>query len=205
MKQWFCLSVLLLLLSACSGVTVKEPEQGNRTAYQDRVGKIGAVSEWGLVGRISLDDGDRGGSGRLQWEVKPGNTELDFHGAMGRGAWQLEIEPGSAALRLADGSEHFADGVDALVQQQIGWPIPVKALQWWVRGLAAPGTIDAQQLGADGLLTSLAQFGWQIDFNRYASDTGVAMPVRLDARQNDYRVKLAIGRWHLPVNDVVAN
>lgn len=194
-----------MLLSGCKTVPVTKPGAGNQAAYDNRAENITSVSSWNLVGRISLDDGEEGGSGRLQWVVKDEHSTLGFHGAMGRGAWQLEIEPGGAALRLADGSEHFAAGVDALVQQQIGWPIPVKALQWWVRGLAAPGIIDAQQLDTDGLLTSLAQFGWQIDFNRYASDAGVAMPVRLDARQNDYRVKLAISRWHLPVNDVVAN
>jgi len=194
-----------MLLSGCKTAPITKPGAGNQAAYDNRSENIASVSSWNLVGRISMDDGEEGGSGRLQWVVKDEHSTLDFQGAMGRGAWQLEIEPGGAALRLADGSEYFADGVDALVQQQIGWPIPVKALQWWVRGLAAPGTIDAQQLDTDGLLTSLAQFGWQIDFNRYASDAGVAMPVRLDARQNDYRVKLAISRWHLPVNDVVAN
>ena len=194
-----------MLLSGCKTVPVTEQGIGAQAAYKNRAENIVSVSNWNLVGRISLDDGEEGGSGRLKWVVKAGHSTIDFHGAMGRGAWHLDIEPEGAALRLADGSEYFADGVDALVQQQIGWPIPVVALQWWVRGLAAPGIIDAQQLDAEGLLTSLAQFGWQIDFNRYASDTGVAMPVRLDARQNDYRVKLAIGRWHLPVNDVVAN
>ena len=194
-----------MLLSGCKTVPVTEPGIDAQAAYKNRAENIVSVSNWNLVGRISLDDGEEGGSGRLKWVVKADHSTIDFHGAMGRGAWHLDIEPAGAALRLADGSEYFADGVDALVQQQIGWPIPVNALQWWVRGLAAPGTIDAQQLDAEGLLTSLAQFGWQIDFNRYASDTDVAMPVRLDARQNDYRVKLAIGRWHLPVNDVVAN
>ena len=194
-----------MLLSGCKTVPVTEPGVGAQAAYKNRAENIVSVSNWNLVGRISLDDGEEGGSGRLKWVVKAGHSTIDFHGAMGRGAWHLDIEPAGAALRLADGSEHFADAVDALVQQQIGWPIPVNALQWWVRDLAAPGTIDAQQLDAEGLLISLAQFGWQIDFNRYASDTGVAMPVRLDARQNDYRVKLAIGRWHLPVNDVVTN
>ena len=194
-----------MLLSGCKTVPVTEPGIDAQAAYKNRAENIVSVSNWNLVGRISLDDGEEGGSGRLKWVVKADHSTIDFHGAMGRGAWHLDIEPEGAALRLADGSEYFADGVDALVQQQIGWPIPVNALQWWVRGLAAPGTIDAQQLDAEGLLTSLAQFGWQIDFNRYASDAGVAMPVRLDARQNDYRVKLAIGRWHLPVNDVVAN
>lgn len=203
MKQWPWL-LAFILLNACTSVPVAGPGVDSQTAYNSRAESITSVVEWHLVGRISLDDGDEGGSGRLQWVVKTDHSTIDFHGAMGRGAWRLEIAPGGAALRLADGNEYFADAVDVLVQQQIGWPIPVEALQWWVRGLAAPGAIDAQQLDATGLLTSLAQFGWQIDFNRYVADSGVALPVRLDARQNDYRVKLAISRWYLPT-DVVSN
>lgn len=191
-------------MNACTAVQVTTPEDDRRLAYEKRAGDIEAVSNWNLVGRISLDDGQDGGSGRLQWVVQSDHSKMDFHGAMGRGAWHLEIEPEGALLRLADGKQYVADGVDELLEQQIGWPIPVEALRWWVRGLAAPGVIDARQLDNAGLLTSLAQFGWQIDFNRYASGSGVALPVRLDARQNNYRVKLAISRWHLPVNVTTA-
>ncbi len=191
-------------MNACTTVPVTTPVIDHQVAYEKRAGEIESVSNWNLVGRISLDDGEEGGSGRLQWVVKSNDSTMDFHGAMGRGAWHLDIKPAGALLRLADGNQYVADGVDELLEQQIGWPIPVEALQWWVRGLAAPGVIDAQLLDDAGLLTSLAQFGWQIDFNRYASDSGVALPVRLDARQDNYRVKLAISRWHLPINDTTA-
>ena len=191
-------------MNACTTVPVTQPEVDHKAAYEKRAVAIEGVSNWNLVGRISLDDGEEGGSGRLQWVVKSNHSTMDFHGAMGRGAWHLDINPAEAQLRLADGSQYVADGVDELLEQQIGWPIPVEALQWWVRGLAAPGAIDAQRLDDTGLLTSLAQFGWQIDFNRYASDSGVALPVRLDARQDNYRVKLAISRWYLPIHDTTA-
>ncbi len=186
-------------------MSVKEPEPGNRAAYQDRTGKIGAVSEWGLVGRISLDDGDRGGSGRLQWDVESDSSELNFHGAMGRGAWHLQISPGKATLTEANGAEQTAAGVNTLIQDRMGWPIPVEALQWWVRGLAAPGTIEDEMLDSEGLLIHLDQFGWSVDFNRYDSTAGVELPVRLDARRDDYRVKLAISRWKMDLGDVDAN
>jgi len=201
LKQWPWLLLAFTLLNACTTVPVTTPAVDHRVAYEKRAGEIEGVSSWNLVGRISLDDGEEGGSGRLQWVVSADHSTMNFHGAMGRGAWHLEIKPGGAILSLADGNQYAADGVDALVEQQIGWPIPVEALQWWVRGLAAPGVIDAQQLDEAGLLVSLEQFGWQIDFNRYNSASGVALPIRLDARQNDYRVKLAISRWHLPTDE----
>ena len=191
------LFVVLLMLSACSGVAVKDAGPGNSLAYQNRVETLGEIHTWGLVGKLSLDDGDRGGSGRLQWNVKSDHSELDFHGAMGRGAWHLEIGPEGAVLTEANGDEQSAEGVNQLLQERMGWPIPVDALQWWARGLAAPGAIDEEKIDSEGLLISLEQFGWKVDFNRYDSVDDMALPIRLNARRDNYRVKLAISRWHM--------
>jgi len=195
----------LLLLSACSAVSVPVSVADQQLGQRQRAALIREVSSWSIVARISIDDGEEGGSGRLQWVVRNDHSTMNFHGAMGRGAWQLENGPDGVLLRRADGVEHTAVSVDELVQQQIGWPVPVSALQWWIRGLVAPGEVDEQQLEPRGLLKSLSQFGWQIDFNRYTSDSGVAMPTRLDATHKNFRVKLAISRWHMPMNDVIKN
>ena len=196
---------VLLVLNACTGVAVKETGPGNKAAYQNRAAVLAAIPEWSFVGRISLDDGDRGGSGRLQWEVRSENSELDFHGAMGRGAWHLQIGPEGAVLKEANGAEQTATGVNALIQDRMGWPIPVEALQWWVRGLAAPGAVEDEKFDSEGLLISLGQFGWRVDFERYDSVAGAVLPVRLNARRDNYRVKLAISRWRMDKSHAPAN
>ena len=188
---------MLLALHACTGVSVKESLPGDESAYQHRAEKLGAIGEWNLVGRISLDDGDHGGSGRLQWDVKTDRSELDFHGAMGRGAWHLQIGPEAATLKEANGVEQTAQDVNGLIQDKLGWQVPMDALHWWVRGLAAPGASEFMQLDPDGLLTNLDQFGWSVSFSRYDSITGIALPKRLNATRDNYRVKLAISRWQI--------
>ena len=193
------------MLNACTGVSVKESGSGSKAAYLSRAEKIAAIPEWRLVGRISLDDGDRGGSGRLQWEVRHDSSELDFHGAMGRGAWHLQISPEAAILKEANGAEQTAAGVNVLMQDRMGWSIPVDALQWWVRGLAAPGAIEDEIFDHEGRLLSLDQFGWSVDFSRYDSIVGVALPIRLDARRDNYRVKLAVSRWQMDLNHAPEN
>ncbi len=199
--RWPWPLLILFLLNACGAVPVTGPGAGSRSAYEARAESISGVMAWSLVGRISLDDGDAGGSGKLQWVVEADHSRMDFHGAMGRGAWRLEIDPEGAVLELADGSIHSEADVDELVQRQAGWPVPVQALQWWVRGLAAPGPVDAQQLDAASRLAGLSQFGWQIEFDRYVADTGFALPTRLDVRKNNYRVKLAISQWRMSGDD----
>ena len=191
------LILLLVVLNACTTTPIKEFGPGKEAAYQARAETLESIQKWSFVGKLSLDDGEQGGSGRLQWDVRSGTSDLDFHGAMGRGAWRLQIGPDSAILTEADGSERRAAGVNALIQDRMGWPIPVDALQWWVRGLAAPGTIEDEVLSPDGRLLKLVQFGWSVDFKRYDSATGLNMPVRLEAAQGSYRVKLAIGRWQM--------
>ena len=203
MKRWQGLLLLLLVLNACTGVVVKEPDPAAKEAYQNRAEILAGIPSWSLVGRISLDDGEQGGSGKLQWLVEPGNSELDFHGAMGRGAWHLQFGPEGAVLREANGDEQTAPGVSALIQDRMGWSIPVDALQWWVRGLTAPGSIENEKFDHDGLLVSLDQFGWNVEFSRYQSTGGMELPAKLNARRENYRVKLSISRWRMDVGDAV--
>ena len=205
MRNSYWLLLVLLLLNACTGVPVKEPVSDNKAAYRDRAAKLVTIPEWGLVGRISLDDGDHGGSGRLQWDVRSDSSELDFHGAMGRGAWHLQIGPEGAVLKEANGVEQTASAVNDLIQARMGWPIPVDALQWWVRGLAAPGAIEDEELDSEGLLVKLEQFGWSVDFSRYDSVAGMELPKRLNATRDNYRVKLAISRWQMDLSHDSAN
>lgn len=205
MRRFYWLFFLLPILNACTGVTLKEPGVENRPAYQQRAGLLSAVETWGLVGKISLDDGDQGGSGKLRWNVEPQQSELNFHGAMGRGAWHLQTGPEGASLQMADGTQQSAANVNELIEDNVGWPVPLDALHWWVRGLAAPGTAENEEIGPDGLLVSLHQFGWQVNFTRYAAVNGMDLPVRLDAKRNDYRVKLAISRWRMEQPDESAN
>ena len=200
MQKPYWLLFLVLTLNACTGVSVKDPGLVDKTSFQDRTVRLTAISEWGLAGKISLDDGDQGGSGKLKWDVGPGQSELDFHGAMGRGAWRLKMGPEGAQLKLADGTEQTAADVNDLIREHIGWPVPLDALQWWARGLAAPGIIENEQFGSEGLLVSLRQFGWNVDFNRYDSVEDIELPVRLKATRNNYRVKLAISRWRMDVS-----
>jgi outer membrane lipoprotein LolB len=194
------LFIFILTLNACTGVSVKQAGPADEAAVEDRKAKLNATTEWGLSAKISLDDGQDGGSGKLNWEIRNDRSELDFHGAFGRGAWNLQIGPDDALLKMSDGSEQAAASVSELIRVHLGWPVPLDALQWWVRGLAAPGDIEGEELSSDGLLISLRQFGWNVDFSRYDSVEGLDLPVRLNANRDNYRVKLAISQWRMDVN-----
>ena len=109
----------------------------------------------------------------------------------------MEADELGAELELADGTVHRADSIDQLVRIQLGWEIPVDKLSWWVRGLAAPGEYQQRLIDEEGKLSELLQNGWTVQFGRYRSFKGISLPVKLVARQADWKVKLAISDWKL--------
>lgn len=194
----------MLLLNACTGINTKQGEAANTVDYKLRAAQISVIDKWSLSGRLSLDNGEDGGSGKLQWRVSPDSSSLGFFAAMGRGAWQLESGKEGATMKDANGI-HTAATVEALVEQQLGWPVPVEALQWWARGLIAPGKAQGSEIDSQGLLVVLRQFDWVINISRYDEFDGQLLPVRLEATHKNYRVKMAISEWQIQSPGPVIN
>lgn len=188
----------LALTPGCVSIRPVDTEQTARLPlYEERAARLGLQDSWALEGRLAISDDSDGGSGFLSWQQQPGVSRMDFHGALGRGAWRLLAGVNGAELEFADGRRYRADSIDELVRHQVGWQVPVEALAWWVRGLAAPGDPQQRVLDEEGRLSLLQQDGWQIEFGRYGMFDGEAMPARMTARQRDRTVKLAIRKWDL--------
>jgi len=195
---------LLLLAAAvsqlpgCGAMRPLDDEQASRLPlYEQRAARLALRESWALEGRLAVSDDRDGGSGVLSWRQQPGNSRMDFHGALGRGAWRLLAGHEGAELVFADGRRYSAGSIDDLVRGQIGWNVPLEALAWWVRGLAAPGKLQHRVLDEEGRLSLLQQDGWNIEFSRYGTVDGEAMPGKMTARQEDRTVKLAIRKWEL--------
>lgn len=186
------------ILSACGSVQPLDAEQAARgPLYEQRLARLGPLDTWALEGRLAVSDDQDGGSGLLNWQQSQGESQLNFHGALGRGAWRLQADAGGAELEFADGRIFRADSIDALVKGQIGWHVPVDKLSWWIRGLVAPGQPGQRILDEEGRLSRLKQHGWTIEYGRYAAVDGEAMPSKMTARQADRTVKLAVRKWDL--------
>jgi outer membrane lipoprotein LolB len=189
---------LLALLPACSSIPKAAVDESDRVRlYEANSGQLTGFNNWSLAGRLAVSDSEDGGSGNFKWKINDGASQMDFHGALGRGAWRLVADSRGAELELADGTVHRAGSVDMLVRQQVGWEIPVDSLSWWVRGLVAPGEYSERIIDDEGNLSELLQSGWTIEYGKYSAVEGKRLPVKLTARKADWKVKLAIRDWVL--------
>ncbi|MEJ8567429.1 lipoprotein insertase outer membrane protein LolB [Elongatibacter sediminis] len=190
--------VLCALVTACSPVPRRTAEDPVRVeAYQQRLRLLTGVADWEVEGRLAITDGREGGSGALIWVQSGEAVSMSFRGTLGRGSWRLSATARHAELQTADGQVYQASDVGDLVRLHAGWEVPVDALSWWVRGLAADEAWESRELDEFGRLTRLQQSGWEVEFSRYR-ETGIAqVPARIFARRGDYAVKLVIRDWRL--------
>lgn len=190
--------LLALLLAGCASQKQRETAAlPNQAAYDARAAAWQGITAWTLTARLGLNDGDQGGSGRLDWRVDGAESSLSFRGTLGRGSWRLELDGEGAVLYLADGEVIRDDSVSELVRRESGLEIPVEALHWWVRGLAQPGGGQALALDGEGLPVTLRQGGWLIRYEKFMEEGGLTMPRKLEATRDHYSVKLSVSRWRL--------
>lgn len=197
-----CLGALLAVSCAAPRdleQAAADPETVAR--YEARQAAVSSWQNWSLLGRLAVSDGKDGGTGRLEWRSDPASSELDFRGTFGRGSWRLSMDDDRAILELASGDMWQARDVGALVREHVGWEVPVDALSWWVRGLAAPGRVESRSLDERGLLNLLSQRGWRIEFQRYGEFSGLSLPTRLEARRDGRQVKLVVRDWTFKAAD----
>ncbi|VFS85725.1 outer membrane lipoprotein LolB [Pseudomonas aeruginosa] len=99
------------------------------------------------------------------------------------------------SLEVAGQGRYQAESPEALLEEQLGWRLPVSHLLWWVRGLPAPDSKSRLTLDADSRLARLEQDGWQIEYTRYAEQNGYWLPERLKLHGQDLDVTLVIKDW----------
>lgn len=192
-----CGLTLAFLVAACAGRTPPPPGAAGEARWADHRAAAERLVRWSFEGRVSVRGPDQGGSATLRWQESPESAQLRATGPLGAGSFTLTRDAEGALLRTADGKQRHAAQVATLVQEAFGAQIPVDALAYWVRGVPAPGPVEALELDAHGRLARLRQQGWEVEFSGYAPSGTLELPTRLRARAEPWEVRLAIRRWQV--------
>ncbi|MFC0708070.1 lipoprotein insertase outer membrane protein LolB [Azorhizophilus paspali] len=188
---------LLALLAGCTGLTSREALEGQGDPEHWRAHKreIGALDAWQISGKVGIKAPRESASGTLFWLQRQDYYDIRLSGPLGRGATRLTGRPGGIELEVAGQGRYRAESPEALLEQQLGWRLPVSHLLWWVRGLPAPGSRSQLTLDGDSHLAWLSQDGWQVEYQRYVEQNGFWLPERLKLYGQDLVVTLVIKDW----------
>lgn len=158
------------------------------------------LDRWQAKGRIGVSGPEGGGSGSFEWQQQSDAANVQIRGPVGIGSVRLQVR-GDAQhpqlqLQAGDGAVLESDAAWNELEARLGANLPAGNLRYWLLGLAAPGAHEWHPANDAGEVT-LEQQGWRIDYQRFATDAGAKVPVRLRATSGDARVRIVIDRWRL--------
>lgn len=185
--------VIVGLLAGCAAPTHRGGS-AELQAQQQREQRLRGIAEWGLVGRIAVFDGDRNGSGRIEWREAGDRFEIVLAAPVSRQSWRLSGGPDGAVLEGLEGGPRRAASAEHLLEAEAGWSLPLDLLRAWARGMrGAPSaglSFDAQALPA-----TLEERGWTVQYRDWHAGLQPPMPRRVFASSGERRVRLVVERW----------
>jgi outer membrane lipoprotein LolB len=178
----FPLLLLLVLLTGCATA----PTVVQRSAQAD--------APFAFNGRIAFKQGDKRDNAGVRWVHSAAEDEILLLAPLGQTVARIHRDAHEATLEAS--GKHYADhDMEALMQQVLGWNLPLSGLRYWVTALPVPGDEFSIERDANGQVSALHQQGWEIGYTRYAAATPDALPLRLKLQRDGMEVLLLIDEW----------
>jgi outer membrane lipoprotein LolB len=195
-----CLSLLAatLFIAGCSTVPVASNQQLQSTRIYAKQAEIG--------GRLSLRYDQRGepqsSHGSFTWSQQLARTDVALLSPLGQTVATIAITPAMATLTQSGRTPESAPDADSLIQNVIGWPLPINGLQNWLQGF----WIDRQGkriavTPSNDPVTITTPDNWRIHYVSWEADEQQRLrPKRIDLSRDTQQagtvaIRIVIDTW----------
>ncbi|WP_437884083.1 lipoprotein insertase outer membrane protein LolB [Pseudomonas sp. LRF_L74] len=185
---------LIALLAGCAGHEAIQG-QGDSQLWKVHKVQVSALDGWQINGKVGIRAPKDSGSGTLFWLQRQDYYDIRLSGPLGRGAARLTGRSGATTLEVANQGRFEAASAEALLEEQLGWRLPVSHLLWWIRGLPAPDSKSRVTLDSASRLARLEQDGWEVQYLSYVEQNGYNLPERIKLHGENLDVTLVIKDW----------
>jgi len=194
-RRWAGLAGLMALLAACTTPRIR-PDAGLLNAQDQRERSLLKQADWSLEGRLAISGPSDSGSGSLDWLQQGERFRFTVSAPVSGKTWTLRGDATHAELTGLGNRTPSARDASGLLEQELGWKVPVAELAYWVRGMRAPGQAE-MRFRDDGLPAEFQQAGWTIEYRDYAQGHDPVLPRRIFASNGDYKVRLVVQQWEM--------
>jgi len=166
----------VVALAGCASVKPQGPSTSNAAT------SVTAQTSRAYQGRFAVQYNDQNGQqrnayGNFTWQETGDTVTLQLRNPLGQTLAIVTSSPASATLELPNRQPLTADNVSTLMQNALGFTLPVEGLRYWLQPSPAPTSRakteqDPQQ---PSRLKQITQDGWTIDYLAYADAPGTGV------------------------------
>ena len=125
--------LLAIFMAGCADSPFKEDvSEEIQEARQSALYKLQA---WTLIARLAIQTEQEGWTATFHWIQDDDFYNMRFIAPFGQGTYELKGDRNGVSLLTADNQLLQADNPERLLQDNLGWKVPLRGLKYWIRGL----------------------------------------------------------------------
>jgi outer membrane lipoprotein LolB len=159
----------VVALAGCATVKPQGPSTSNAAT------SVTAQTSRAYQGRFAIQYNDQNGQqrnayGNFSWQETGDTVTLQLRNPLGQTLAVVTSSPASATLELPNRQPLTADNVSTLMQNALGFALPVEGLRYWLQPSPAPTSRAKTEKDPEqpSRLKQITQDGWTIDYLAYA-------------------------------------
>jgi outer membrane lipoprotein LolB len=159
----------VVALAGCASVKPQGPSTSNAAT------SVTAQTTRSYQGRFAVQYNDQNGTqrnayGNFAWQETGDTVTIQLRNPLGQTLAIVTSSPASATLELPNRQPLTADNVSTLMQNALGFALPVEGLRYWLQPSPAPTSRAKTEKDPEqpSRLKQITQDGWTIDYVAYA-------------------------------------
>ena len=189
--------ILSLFLCSCVSLRVGKVEQNfSKQSAASRQAKLRAIKTFNISGALSITTPQKTYLVNYTWVQNGGYYRIKLASSLNAVSYEIIGGPNKVVLRQAKHKDIMAHNVNALMQRELGYVLPLAGMRYWVLGLPAPGNYKST-LDNFGHLQTLKQNGWFINYLLYQSYDHLDLPRLMRISGHKLAIKFVIKNWQL--------
>lgn len=152
---------------------------------------------WDLRARAALRLKGEAYNINLSWKRAPDRFSILLEAPFGQGVFRITSgSDGVYRLHLPDGQQIVNSTPEALLEDAVGWSLPIDGLEYWIRGMPQPGGNYFRRIDAEGRARTISQDRWDISYTDYFdTEPEPQLPRRIKLAREELSLKLVIEHW----------
>lgn len=198
--------VLMGLLAGCAQIPLKPElsvaqQQRLMPTWQRHMLAVKSERNWQCIGRIAIRTETQGGTVNLDWKQHDDFSRVTLSAPLNQGVVELKGQPDFMMITDSSGNQEITRDPEATIAKLTGWQIPITALPDWIRGIPHQPSATFN-LNAQGLLQTLHDSGWTIEYEQYMPPAAAAIPLpkKITVSKDDVYLKLIVDSWQAGAN-----
>jgi outer membrane lipoprotein LolB len=195
LRQLLILPPLMIVLAACN--TTSRMDAPVNSEWEQRKAVLQSLNHWEFTGSINVRDANEAHSSRIRWRQQNEQYRINLWGTFNIGATEINGRPGEVRIEQEGEEPIITESPEEMLYQRIGYELPVTELNFWIKGIPAPGRSEAMVFAENQQLLGFEQAGWRIDYLGYTNIGAESLPTRIRIQKEPLRLDLTRLNWTL--------